>query len=103
MPRIVGDDVDAGIVVGTVGMVLAPEPHDDRIDLHRVDVLRAVQERRRDVGAGAGAEDQHVLEAVAERRVRPLVEVLLARHRGHRLVEDVVDLDDGLLPFLDGR
>ena len=66
------------------------------IDLHRVDVLRAVVQRGGDVGAGAGAEDQHVLERVAERHVRPLVEVFLLLHRRHRLVEDVVDLDDGV-------
>ena len=47
-----------------------------------------------DVGARAGPENQHVLEAVAKDRVRPLVEVFLLRHRGHRLVKDVVHLDD---------
>ena len=78
-------------------MVLAPQPHDDGIDLDRVDALRAVLQRRGHVGARARAEDQHVLEAVAEHLVRPLVEVLLLPDRRHRLVEDVVHLHHGFL------
>ncbi len=56
--------------------------------------LRAVPERGRDVGARAGAENQDVVERVAEDGVRPLVEVFLLLDRRHRLVEDVVHLDD---------
>ena len=56
--------------------------------------LRAVPQRRRDVGAAAGAEDQHLVERVAEDRVRPLIEVFLLRDRRHRLVKDVIHLDD---------
>ena len=79
-----------------VGMVLPAEPDDDRIDLDRVDVLGAMPQRRGDVGPRPGAEDEHVLERVAEDHVGPLVEVFLLLHRGHRLVKDVVDLDHGV-------
>ena len=79
-----------------IRMMRAPEPDDRRIDLDGVDVLDAVPQRRGDVGAGAGAEDQDVLERVAEHAVRPLVEVFLLLDRRHRLVKDVVHLDDGV-------
>ena len=102
VPGIVGDDVDAGIVERPVGMMLPAQLHDDRIDLHRVHVVGAVQQCRSDVGARAGPQDQHALERVAEHRVRPLVEVLLLFDRRHRLVEDVVDLHHRLLRLGEG-
>ena len=79
-----------------VGMKLPPEPDDDRVDLNRIDVLRSVSERCGHVRARSGAEHEDVLERVAEHHVGPLVEVLLLIDRGHRLVKDVVDLDDGV-------
>ena len=84
-------------------MALGAEPQDHRIDLDRVDVFRAVLQRRRDVRAGAGAEDQHLVEGVAEHGVRPLVEILLVRDRRHRLVKDVIHLDDGVRAVLEER
>ena len=98
MPRVVVDHGDARIAVGLIGMTLGAEAEDDRIDVDRVDVLRAVAQRGGDVGAAAGAEDQHVVERVAEHGVRPLVEVFLLLDRRHRLVKDVVHLDDGVRP-----
>ena len=97
VPRIVGHHGHARVPVRPIRMVLSPQPHDDGIDLDRVDARRAVLQGRRHVRARAGAEDQHVLEAVAEHLVRPLVEVLLLPHRRHRLVEDVVHLHHGFL------
>ena len=94
VPGVVVDDRYARIVERMVGMQALAEPEDRRVDLHGIDVLGAVHQRGRDVGAGAGAENQHVLEAVAKDRVRPLIEVFLLRDRGHRLVKDVVHLDD---------
>ena len=44
-----------------------------------------------------GAEDEHVIETLAEDLVRPLVEVFLLPNRRHRLVEDVVHLHHGFL------
>ena len=44
-----------------------------------------------------------LVEGVAEHRVRPLVEVFLLRHRRHRLVKDVVHLDDGVGLVLEDR
>ena len=84
-------------------MVLEPEAQDDRVDFHRVDVLRSVPERGGDVGAGPGAENQDLVEAVAEDRVRPLVEIFLLIERRHRLVKDVVHLDDRVGPVLADR
>ena len=79
-----------------IGMALAAEAEDHRIDLDGVDVLGAVPQRGRDVGAGAGAENQDVSNVSPNDRVRPLVEVFLLLDRRHRLVEDVVHLDDGV-------
>ena len=58
-------------------MALATDPDDQRIDLDGIDMLGAMTQCRSDVGAGAGAEDQHVVERVAEDRIRPLIEVSL--------------------------
>ena len=49
----------------------------------------------------ARAENQHVVEGVAEDRVRPLIEVFLLRDGRHRLVKDVVDLDDRVRAVLE--
>ena len=84
-------------------MALAADADDERIDLDRVDMMRAVLQRRGDVRAGAGPEDQHVIERVAEHRIRPLIEVFLVVDGRHRLVKDVVDLDDGIFPLLADR
>ena len=86
-----------------VGVVLGAEAQDHRVDLDGIDVPGAMPQRRRDVSAGAGAEDQHVVERVAEHRVRPLIEVFLLVDRRHRLVEDVVDLDDRVRAVLEQR
>ncbi len=88
------------IGVRPIRMVGEAQPHDHGIDLDGVHVRRAVLQRGRDVGAGPGAEDEHVLERVAEDRVGPLVEVLLVIDRRHRLVKDVVHLDDRVGAFL---
>ena len=98
MPRIVVDDRDARIRVRVIRMVGAAEADDRRIDFDRIHVLDAVAERGGDVSARSGAENQHVLEGVAEDAVRPLVEVFLLFDRGHRLVKDVVHLDDRVGP-----
>ena len=98
MPGIVGHRVDARVRVRPVGVQLPPEPEDGRVDFDGVDAGDAVLERRRDVRARTGAENQDLLEVVAEHHVRPLVEVLLRVDRRHRLVPDVVHLDHGLLP-----
>src|SRR3954470_16844754 len=101
VPGIIVDDGNARIAVRMIGMPFGAEPQDHRIDVNRVDVPRTVLQRRGDVGAAAGAENQHVIERVAEYRVRPLVEVFLVRDRRHRLVEDVVHLDDGVVAVLE--
>src|SRR4051812_18363437 len=94
MPGVVVDDGDAWVRVGLVRVASAAEPDDRRIDFNRVHVLDAVAERRGDVRPRTGAENQRVLEGVAEHAVGPLVEVFLLFDRGHRLVEDIVPLYD---------
>ena len=86
-----------------IRVILPAETHDDRIDLDGVDMLGAMLQRGGDVGSRARAEHEHVLERVAEHHVGPLVEVFLLFDRGHRLVKDVVDLDDGVGPVLADR
>ena len=86
-----------------VRVILAAEPNDHRIDLDGVDVRRAVLQCRCHVRPRAGTEHQHVLERVPEDHVGPLVEVFLLLHRGHRLVKDVVDLDDRIGAVLADR
>ena len=81
-------------------MMLLAEAHDDRVDLNRVDVLGAVTERRGDVGSRTGSENQHIVEAVAEHGVGPLIEVFLLIDVGHRLVKNVIHLDDGVVAIL---
>ena len=66
MPRIVVDDGHARIAVGMVGMPFGAEAENHRIDIDRVDMFRAVLQRRGDVSAAAGAENQDVVERVAE-------------------------------------
>ena len=100
VPGVVVDDGDARVGVRVIRMVRAAEPDDRRVDFHRVHVLHAVSERGGHVRAGPGAEDQDVLERVAEHGVRPLVEVFLLLDRRHRLVKDVVHLDDRIGPVL---
>ena len=58
------------VVVGLVGVLLHADLQDPRVDVDRVDMVGALAQRDRDVGAGAGADDQHVVERVAG---RPLV------------------------------
>ena len=88
-------DRHARIRVRMVRVILAAEPDDDRIDLDRVDMLRAVPERRRHVGPRSRRPSTSTFsKRVAEHHVGPLVEVFLLLDRRHRLVKDVVDLDD---------
>jgi len=77
MPRIVDDGRHARIVVRPIRVPLLSKAQDHRIDFNGVDVLRAVPQRRGDVRARSGAENQDVVERVAECGVRPLIEVFL--------------------------
>ena len=66
-------------------MILGPDLLDGRVDLHGVDVLRALRQGDGDVGAGPRADDQDVV----ERPVRePVVDLAVhglgsARVTGH--------------------
>src|SRR6185295_6642560 len=96
MTRVVVDDRDPWIRIRMIGMMLAAEANDRRIDLHRINMANAMTKRGSDIGSGAGAEYQHVLKRVAEDAIGPLIEVFLLLNRRHRLVKDVVHLDDGV-------
>ena len=83
-----------GAVVRVVRVLALAELDQDRVDLHRVHVLRALGQRHRDVVTRAGPDDQDVLQRRA-RHVLVRVEVellLLVQHgqRAGRLVRDVV-------------
>ena len=83
-----------GAVVRVVGVLALAELDQDRVDLHRVHVLRALGQGHRDVVTGAGPDDQDVLQRRAGHvLVRVEVELLLlVQHlqRAGRLVRDVV-------------
>jgi hypothetical protein len=81
-----------------VGILLAAQLEQRRIDLHRVDVPGALPQRDRDVGPGAGPDDEHVVQRVAVGQ--PLVRgdvlrllPLAIRGPGDPLVRDAVDAD----------
>ena len=59
--------VTRGSWYGWSGFICFADLGDPRVDLHRVDVLGALGQRQRDVGAGAGADDEHVVERVRRR------------------------------------
>ena len=101
--RIVVDRAHPWIRVRTIGVTFGAEPQDHRIDFDGVDVFGAVAQRRRDVSARARAEDQHIVERVAEDGVRPLIEVFLLVDRRHRLMKDVVHLDHRVGAILEER
>jgi hypothetical protein len=111
---VVDDHIDVGVVVGVLGMQRPPEPGDDRIDLHGVDVCAGrVAQRGGHVVARAGAEHEYSLRC--DEGVRQVVQpgpsgdVLVARGRPRRQVERLlmavlVDGDvaaDGLPPAHD--
>ena len=58
-------------------------------------------QRRGYIGPAAGAENENVVERVAEHVIRPLVEVLFLVKRRHRLVKHVVDRHNRLRSVLD--
>ncbi len=94
---VVDVDADARVVVGLVRVDLAADLLDPRVDLHRVDVLRALGQGEGDVGAGAGAHDEHAVERVVD---GPLVRTAVDRLDLQALldvqdvlVRDAVDLD----------
>ena len=60
----------ARIGIRTIRMQLRAEFQDHRIDLDRGDLLNALRQRRRGVGAGPRAEDQRVLERSAGKQIR---------------------------------
>ncbi len=60
-PAVVDMTGDSRVLIGMVGVVLLTKPQQRRVDLDGIDVLDAVCERDRDIGAGAGADDEHVL------------------------------------------
>jgi hypothetical protein len=62
VPPIVQVPHDARILVGVIGMKVDADVLDCRVDLDRIDAIGSEVRRVRDVVAGAGADDQHVLE-----------------------------------------
>ena len=87
-------DADTGIIVRLVGVIPLADLVDGRIDLDRVDVLRAVQEGVRHVVTGARADDQYVAERVAGSvQVRLGVDLLELARWDDVLVRDAVDVD----------
>ena len=75
----------ARVLIRVVGVMVATESIQQRVDLHGVDVCRALRERDRHVVAAAGADDQHVRERVL-RRVLVGLEAMGLRllHHGER-------------------
>ena len=53
-------DAHPRVLVGLGGVQVAPGALEHRVDLDRVDVVRALGQGQRDVVAVAGAHDQHV-------------------------------------------
>ncbi len=77
----------ARVGVGTVRMPVAADLHQGRVDLDRVDLLRALAQRDRDVVAGARADDEHAV-------VRPGIRVGVEVER--RVLGDLLDRGGGL-------
>ena len=94
------------VLVRVVGVLLLADLGDARVDLHGVDVLGALAQRERDVGAGTGADDEDVVERVlADAVVRHEVLRVCGDLVGHLLevlVRDTVDVDPGDLTLLGG-
>ena len=55
---------DPRVLIGPVRVALSTEPLEDRVDLDGVDVPRASGEREGDVVAGAGPDDEHLVQRV---------------------------------------
>ncbi len=89
--------MDARIVVGAIGMIPPADPLDHRIDLDRVDTMRAPRQRPADVVARSGADDQHLAERLAAgitiEEMRQGVGGKRRITRLHLLMADQVDVD----------
>ncbi len=84
---------DPGVLIGVIGIVLRAEALQRRVDLDRVDVRRALRQRDGDIGARAGADDQHPSGLAFDHVVRLDVVRLGCHSGGHRrelLVRDAV-------------
>ncbi len=93
------------ILVGPEHVLVAADPVDRGIDLDGVDVAVAALDRRGDVVAGPGADDQHVVEAVAREPLAHLRVEPAERTLGRReaLVRDAVGGHEHLVGQLGQR
>ena len=98
-PAVVDVHGDPGILVGMVRVQPPAQLVELGIDLHRVDVLGAVQQGVGHVVAGTGADDQDVVQRVrGSVQVRLGVDLLQLAGRDDVLVRDPVDADGVLIP-----
>ena len=100
MPRVVVDDGHARIRIRMIRMMLAAEPDDRRIDLDRIDMSTPWRSAAATSVPEPAPRISTSSKRVAEHAIRPLVEVFLLLDRRHRLVKDVVHLDDRVGPCL---
>ena len=97
---VVDVDADPRILVDALGMEVAADLGELRVDLDRVDVRRAVVQRQRDVRAAAGADDQDVVEVLVREPAVDLAMEQAAVRLGaghHLLVRDAVDREEDRL------
>ena len=66
IPRVVDRQVDAGVVVWTLGMIFGAKECDRGIDFDGIDMGSAHPQRGRHVIAAAGADDGHALRRLLE-------------------------------------
>src|SRR5438132_7695853 len=88
-------DLDSRILKRLVGMVLAPQAINGRVNLDGIDVLSSPLQSPANVIAGTGSDDQHVRESrsagVAIQQVWQRIGRKVLVSRNHLLVIDQVD------------